>query len=498
MIGGRGEHRRRLFSAVLAAATIAGTALGAASGAGAETAETTVGAGSAAVRESTQRLVGEFSKVSSLRIAPSSMCLTVLLDDDVIVDDQSDTALVPASLMKIVTAAAALDVLGPDATYTTEVLVRTASLGSVADGTFHGDVYLVGGGDPVLNTPRFGERIPDPVAYTDATELADRVRRSLAGMGIRRIQGRIVGDDSRYADRERDYYWEVPPGGEDPVWRYSDDAVNFVGPLSGLLINDGYVSYTWKTGILDRREYVRTADPTRHAASLFDNLLEARSLVITRRPQAGTAPPRSQMTSLASIESPDVGQIVARMLTRSDNTIAEMLLKEIGARTLGSERATAVKVVEGVMQQTLGPLAAGVEIADGSGLSRYNRLTCAAVAELLRRAGPQSPLVAGLAVAGRSGTLRACGPATWPPMEGSPNAVYAKTGTAHLSNALAGVALAANGETVTFAMIANQRHLDQLDKCNALRRTLINAAARYTYGPVTEFPHESGFLTPPG
>lgn len=493
MIGGRGEHRRRLLSAVLAAATIAGTVLGSTSGAGAAST-----LGSATVSESTQRLVQEFSKVTRLRIAPSSMCLTVLLDDQVIVDDQSDSALVPASLMKIVTAAAALDVLGPDATYSTEVFVRSDALDSVADGTLVGDVYLVGGGDPVLNTPRFGNRIPDPVAYTDVTELADRVRRSLAGQGIRRIQGRIVGDDSRYPDRVRDYYQEFPPHGDDPVWRYSDDAVNFVGPLSGLLINDGYVSYTWKTGILDRLEYVRTAAPTRHAASLFDDLLEARGLVITRRPQAGTSPPRSQMTSLASIESPDVGQIVARMLTRSDNTIAEMLLKEIGYRTLGSERATAAMVVEAVMQQALGPLAAGIEIADGSGLSRYNRLSCAAVAELLRQAGPHSPLVAGLAVAGRSGTLRACGPATWPPMAGSHNAVYAKTGTAHLSNSLAGLAQAPNGETVTFAMIANQRHMDQLDKCNALRRTLINAAARYTYGPVIEFPHESGFFTPPG
>ena len=495
MIGGRGERRRRLLPALLAVATIAGAALGTPSRAGAET---DLGTGSSDLPGSTQRLVREFSKVTRLRIAPNSMCLTVLLDDQVIVNDRSDSALVPASLMKIVTAAAALDVLGPDATYSTGVFVRSDALDSVADGTLVGDVYLVGGGDPVLNTPRFGDRIPDPVVYTDVTELADRVRQSLVSLGIRRIQGRIVGDDSRYPHRVRDYYGEFHPDGDDPVWRYSDDTVNFVGPLSGLLINDGYVSYTWKTGILDRLEYVRTVAPTRHAASVFDDLLEARGLVITRRPQAGTSPPRSQLTSLASIESPDMGQIVARMLTRSDNTIAEMLLKEIGYRTLGSARAVAVEVVEGVMQQTLGPLAAGIEIADGSGLSRYNRLTCAAVTELLRQAGPHSPLVAGLAVAGRSGTLKTCGPATWPPIGGSPNAVYAKTGTAHLSNSLAGLAQAPNGETVIFAMIANQRHMDQLDKCNALRRTLIDAAARYTYGPVIEFPRESGFFTPPG
>ena len=488
MIAGRGMRRRKPLAVLLVAAVLAGAVFGAPSGAGAQTDS---GAGSGDVPESTQKLAQDFSRAMSLRIAPSSMCLRVLLDDEVIVEHQSDIALVPASLMKIVTAAAALYVMGPDATYSTEVFVRTASLGSVADGTFDGDVYLVGGGDPVLNTRRFGERIPDPVAFTNVNELADLVRQSLDRRGIRRVQGRIVGDDSRYSDRVRDYYRQTPPDGEDPVWRYSDDTVNFVGPLSGLLINEGFASYTWRTGAEDRLEYVQAADPTRHAASLFDDLLEARSLVITRRPQAGKAPPRSQLTLLGRIESPDMAQIVARMLTRSDNTIAEMLLKEIGWRTLGSPRHIAAEVVEGVMRHTLGPLAAGIEIADGSGLSRYNRLTCAAVAELLRRAGPHSPLVAGLAVAGVSGTLKTCGPATWPPIAGSPNAVFAKTGTAHLSNALAGVAQAANGETVTFAMIANRPKINQLDKCNPLRMSLINAAARYTYGPPIQIPHEA-------
>lgn len=458
-------------------AVVATAALVAPSGAAAQT--------DSGVPESTERLVGEFSKVPQLPIAPESMCLTVLLDDEVIFEAASGAALVPASLMKIVIAAVALDIMGPDATYSTEVFVRSDALDSVADGTLDGDVYLVGGGDPVLNTPRFGGRIPDPVAYTDATQLADRVRQSLASMGIRRIKGRIVGDDSRYADRVRDYYGEITPRGDDPIWRYSEDTANFVGPLSGLLINDGYVSYTWKTGILDRREYVRTTDPARHAASVFDDLLEARGFVITRRPQAGTAPPPHELTSLASIDSPDMAQIVARMLTRSDNTIAEMLLKEIGWRTLGSERAVAVTVIDGVIRRMLGPTAVGVEIADGSGLSRYNRLTCAAVAELLRQAGMHSPLVSGLAVAGRTGTLKYCRPSPRPQTAGIPNAVYAKTGTVHLANALAGVALAPNGETVTFAMIANRPHADQLGNCNALRRGSINAAAHYTYGPAT-------------
>ena len=131
----------------------------------------------------------------------------------------------------------------------------------------------------------------------------------------------------------------------------------------------------------------------------------------------------------------------------------------------------------------LGPLAAGIEVADGSGVSRYNRLTCAAVAELLRQAGPDSPLVEGLSVAGETGTLKACRPSP-PAGQGSPNPVLAKTGTVYLSNSLAGVTVAANGEAVTFAMMANGQNMNRIVSCNALRRTLLNAAAQYTYGPV--------------
>ena len=475
-------RRRRLRLAAAAAALVA---VGALAG-GSAVAATVVSAAESGQPPASpaERLAREFSAALSLRIAPRSTCLTVLLDDELIFEAQGDSALVPASLMKIATAAAAFEILEPDGVYTTEVFARSDALAAASDGTLRGDVYLVGGGDPVLNTPRYGARIPDPVAYTDVTELADRVHEVLASRGIRRIEGRIIGDDSWYPDRVRVYYKEFPPGGDEPVWRYSHDTLNYIGPLSGLLINDGFASYTWKTGIEDRRDYVRATDPTRHAASVLNSLLEVRGTPITRWTRAGAAPAPAELTLLASIESPPISAIVARMLSRSDNTIAEMMLKEIGRQTLGSSREVAVAVVHGVLQRLLGPLAAGIEVADGSGVSRYNRLTCAAVAELLRQAGPGSPLVEGLSLAGETGTLKACRPAPPAAGQGSPNPVLAKTGTVYLSNSLAGVTVAANGEAVTFAMMANGHNMGLLGSCNALRRTLLNAAAQYTYGPV--------------
>ena len=426
----------------------------------------------------------EFSAVLSLREAPDSMCLSVMLDGDPIVESQSGTAFTPASLMKVATAAAAFEVMSPDHVFTTEVFARTEDLASIADGVLAGDVYLVGQGDPVLSTPGYVNRYGAPVAHTDITGLANQVMASLSDMGIRRIEGRLVGDESWYPDKERDYSAVVLAGEADPVWKRSFVSANYSGPLSALLLNSGFSRYSGSVSGLGRRQNVRAAAPAQHAASVFDDFLEARGMVITRRPVAGAAPVPSERTMLGSVDSPPLSEIVARMLTGSDNTIAEMLLKEIGRRGGGSDRASAAADVHSILQDKLGSGADGLLIADGSGLSYSNRLTCDAVAGLLVEAGPGSPLVEGLAVAGETGTLKNCHPVRSRGNEDQLLTVTGKTGTLSHVTALAGTAVAANGETITFAMIATEPDIIVLGRCNRLRRTLLNAAANYTYGSV--------------
>ena len=434
-------------------------------------------------QEARDRLAGEFAAVLSLREAPESMCLSVMLDDELIFESKPATGLIPASLTKIVTAAAALEVMRPDEVFSTEVVARTDALEAVTDGVLVGDLYLIGQGDPVLSTSRYVGRYPDPVAHTDVTDLADRVFATLAAHGVRRIEGRLVGDESWYPHKQRDYTEEVPTNGGDPVWKRSYVTSNHAGPLSALLLNQGYSSYSRTLSGLGRRGNVRAVNPAQHAASVFDDFLEARGMVITRRPIAGMAPDPFERTLLGAVESPPLSEILTRMLTYSDNTIAEMLLKEIGRRTDGSDRASAAAGVQALLRRQLGPSVDGLVIADGSGLSYSNRLTCGAVAGLLLEAGPGSPLVEGLAVSGERGTLRGCVPARSPGVHDQLNSVSAKTGSLDDVTALAGTSVAANGETVTFAMIANESDIVLLGICNRLRRTLLNAAANYTYGP---------------
>ena len=146
--------------------------------------------GSAPVAQAERdRLATEFAAVLSLREAPDSMCLSVMLDGDPIVESRSGTAFTPASLMKVATAAAAFEVMSPDEVFTTEVFARTEDLESINDGVLAGDVYLVGQGDPVLSTPRYVNRYAEPVAHTDITGLANQVMDALSAHGHQADRG---------------------------------------------------------------------------------------------------------------------------------------------------------------------------------------------------------------------------------------------------------------------------------------------------------------------
>jgi len=382
--------------------------------------------------------------------------------------------LVPASLMKVVTAAMALEVIGSEAVYTTRVVAAKDSV--VDDGVLDGDIYLVGGSDPVLSTPYYISRWATPRVYTDVTELADSVADQLTSRGITTITGRVVADESRYPDKEREYTSETF-GEEDQhtVWKQNYLWENQSGPLSALMLNHGYSRYP---RFPSQRSNTRAPDPAVAAAVLFDDLLEARGFVIKRSPVNGTAPVPGEADPLGSIQSPPLSQILGRMLKYSDNTIAEMVLKEIGFHSgYGSDRASAAKTVATQLEKR-GWWQPGMVIMDGSGLSIHNRITCDLISALLLEAGPGSDLQEGLAVTGTSGTLLYC--------SGSDQAaigrIRAKTGSLNDVTALAGVTESQNGDLITFAMMANGNLLGaRLGFCNRLQRHMIDSTFGHPY-----------------
>jgi D-alanyl-D-alanine carboxypeptidase/D-alanyl-D-alanine-endopeptidase (penicillin-binding protein 4) len=153
---------------------------------------------------------------------------------------------------------------------------------------------------------------------------------------------------------------------------------------------------------------------------------------------------------LAHVLSPSIARLVRWMNTESDNFVAEMLLKTLGARELSSgTTAAGARVVRRELAERGVPLD-GVRIVDGSGLSRHDRLTARALAGLLLSARSDervsAPFVASLAVAGVTGTLE-------DRMEtgAARGRVRAKTGTTDAVSALAGYA----GSGYVFVVVMN-------------------------------------------
>ena len=346
-------------------------------------------------------------------------CLRVTAGDRVLYERNADAPVPPASVTKVLTAAAVLRVLGPDARQRTTA--RAAS--PPVAGVVAGDLWLVGGGDPVLGTDAWAAQL-DPARrlYTSLDALANRV----VGAGVRHVEGRVVADESRY---DADRYVNT--------WPDRLIADGEVGPLSALSVNDGF--RTWG------HPGVPFADPPADAAGVFRQLLIDRGVSIAGTAAAGPSPRGS--VEMAGIESPPVRVLVHAMLRDSDNGTAELLLKELGRHRFGEGATVAgARVVDDVLAAAGVPVGA-VTITDGSGLSDGARVTCRALTTVL--ASDADSLSGQLAVAGRDGTLARRFLDT--PAAGR---IRAKTGSLEGTAALAGYADTRSG-VVEFAYLVN-------------------------------------------
>ena len=316
-----------------------------------------------------------------------------------------DRPLVPASNEKLLVAYVALSTLGPSYRIQTDVLGR----GRLQAATWLGNLILKGRGDPSLTT-------------TDLRYLAARVRAA----GIRRVTGRIIGDESHFDSRRTAPGWKS--------WYYIKESP----PLSALAVDRAR-----SLGGVSR-------GPALAAAARFRRLLRARGVAVAGRAAVGRARPGAVL--LASAFSPPLWRLLRFMGLESDNFTAELLLKQLGTLTArrGTTAAGAV-VVRRILAADGIPLG-GVRIVDGSGLSGLNRLTVRALSALLQTAWADPSLrasfLATLPVAGRTGTLadrlrRA-------PTRGN---VLAKTGTTADASALAGFVR----HRFAFAIVQNGR-----------------------------------------
>jgi D-alanyl-D-alanine carboxypeptidase/D-alanyl-D-alanine-endopeptidase (penicillin-binding protein 4) len=377
-------------------------------------------------------------------------CAVATVGGDPIGRVDEDAALAPASTMKILTGLGALQVLGADFRYATKLL------GPASDesGVIAGDVVLLGGGDPTLATPRYEEyvRANDRFRTDPLTPLQNLVD-ALVAQGVERIEGDVVGDGSRYSGPTYLASWK-------PNYRTEGQ----VGPIGALTVNHGYADFP---------PPVPVDDPARYAAEQFLTLLDRSGISVGGDAVAG--PGGAGGAVIATVESPPLGDIVAGMLTSSDNTTAEMLVREI-ALARGRPPTTEAGIAEIIATLNARSIrSAGTAALDGSGLSPDSRLTCATLIDAVVLADPV--IDAGYADAGQSGTLalRFVGTS----FEG---VLHAKTGQLNGVVGLAGVLDATTTRPeIRFAFLANG-DFDQAGG-QALQVAIVEALATYPESP---------------
>ena len=292
-----------------------------------------------------------------------------------------------------------------------------------SSGTWQGTLYLRGGGDPTFGSASFND-----VMYGSGIGAStDQLAASLAQLGIRRVSGSVVGDESAF-----DSLRGTPATG------YAPD-LEVEGELSALAFDDGFTSAA---------QDALQPNPPRYAAAQLLTALHAAGVKVTRGTTtgAGTTPAGARL--LATVSSPPLATLIALTNSASDNFFAETLLKDIGAHFgTGGTTAAGAAVVRSVIASNFG---LHPRLNDGSGLSRYDRTTASQIISLLTAMHSSASFTASLAVAGVSGTMQS-------EMLGT-RAVgncRGKTGTLHDVANLVGYCAARNGDPIVFAFLFN-------------------------------------------
>ncbi|MFJ3823258.1 D-alanyl-D-alanine carboxypeptidase/D-alanyl-D-alanine endopeptidase [Streptomyces nodosus] len=345
-----------------------------------------------------------------------------------------DRALTPASTTKIATAVAALSAVGPDHRFVTRAVLEPGT----------DKLLLVGGGDPTLTARGKGG------AWADLRALADRTATALEKRRLTRVS--LTYDASLFTGEDLH-----PIGVNENIAR-----------VTALMADEG------RTDDSGSGPAARSADPAAEAARTFGALLRDRGIEV-EAPDAAAAKATPDAATLASVQSPPLSAVVERMLTDSDNDIAEALARHTA---LATGRDASFEGGAAAVHDRLGKLGlpvAGSAFHDGSGLDREDKLTANLLTALLATAGsPSHPelraALTGLPVAGFTGTLsdRYENTAERPGI----GLVRAKTGSLTGVNTLAGTVVDADGRLLAFAFLTDGS-MDQ----TAARAALDRAAA---------------------
>ena len=443
----------------------------------------------AASLEAIQEKITQYLNSRALRSSEWGIEIIDPKNNQVLLSVNSEKTFTPASVVKVLTTATALEKLGPDFRYKTGVYTNGVLQ---ADGTLAGDLILVGRGDPnLLNPPGDG---PSQQAF-------DELAGKLKAAGVKNVRGNIVGDDSyfefttpgkRWTSPEMRPFHGVPISAltvnNNVIWvqvrptRYQELVSVSLEPRSSYLrirnlgitgrakskrtlyarlipgTRTVVVSGVLPSSYAGYGQYILIDKPAEVAAAMLKDEL-ARNGISHRGSvdvlHEGDVSPehKRKWVLLAEYQSSPLVRALEIINKSSQNLHAEMLLRTLGAEFRGSGSEDAgLQVIREFLVET-GVETKGISLSDGSGLSRANLLTPRFQTSLLLflSTRPHFDLFMNtLAVSGTDGTLRNR-------LSSERGVIHAKTGTLSGVSSLSGYMTTRSGRNLVFSIFANFR-----------------------------------------
>ena len=365
-----------------------------------------------------------------------------LSSGQVLLSRDAGSGFAPASTAKLAIAVAALDELGPAATFTTRVVAGSSA----------SSIVLVGGGDPTLAAGH-----PPASNYPQSATLASlaaQTARELRARGVRAV--RLGYDASLFTGPL------LAPG-----WPEAYVTTGNVTPISSLEVDQGRLTASGAPQDANDGENFRprTFAPAAEAAESFAGFLTSDGIRV--RTAVSQTASRHGAATIAAVESPPLAEIVYWMLSQSNNVIAENLARQVAIATGRPASFGGAAAAETAVLRKLG-VSGTFRLVDGSGLSPRDRIAPNVLVQLIRLAASASrpglrAVLTGLPVAGFSGTL-APGGSIFPDVgQAGLGVVRAKTGNLSTVVSLAGIAEARDGQLFAFAFMADRLKSSTLD-----------------------------------
>ncbi len=444
---------------------------------------------------------------TELRAGWQGVMIMRLSDSKILYEHDAHHVFLPASNNKILTSAAALEILGKDFKYKT----RLCAASKVSqNGVLHGNLVLIGSGDPLLSP-------------NNLKEIAQRVRKS----GIRKITGALYYDDllfdrQRYGDTwawdDMDFYYSAqisalninenmifiqPHPGKSNGYPLRFD----VGPVTGYVqikntattgsagsksslnitrlpgLNTILISGSIPVDIKPDKNLpvgVTVENPSRYAAYMLQKYLLADGVHIRQNIFEAQSPLLSPIIIAEHVSEP-LSALLRRLNKPSDNLMAECLLKTVGAKMnkqgTGGETGTGAQAARDLFKK-IGLDMSELNQSDGSGLSRTNYVSPSNILKLLAELStrPDFPVFYNsLPIAGVDGTLKNRMKGT-----AAEKNCHAKTGYVSHASSLSGYVTSKDGILLGFSILMNN-HLCPNKICTQTQDHIIDLLANYTF-----------------